>query len=635
MATPATSASSAGPLRRFWVDHVVRRFGVVDPPPNTPNLFQYRDDEAIERPFNWAQMRRLLSYMRPYTSLALLATATTVAGTVMQLARPYLLMLITDDILARHGAAFEWLVGLYLLSYVVTWLSNVFQTTLTARVGQSVIRDLRRHLYGHIQNLSLSFFDSRPAGNILVRVTNDVNALSDLFTNGVVTVITNTFMIIGIVVLMLALQWNLALACFAVLPFLWALSAGLRREIRFGWQRVRRRLSRLNAHLNEAIQGMRVTQAFVREETNAGFFWGINYAYYRTWMDTQRSSALFGPLVNVAGAIGTAVVFWYGAELLQHGAVTVGLLIAFSQYVSLFWQPISLLGNFYNSLLQAMASSERIFQFLDFQPTVRDAPTVKPLPKVRGEVVFDDVSFAYPGGRQALSHVSFSVKPGQTVALVGHTGAGKTTIVGLLARFYDPTEGAIRIDGHDLRSVSLMSLRSQIGMVLQETFLFSGTIASNLRYGKLDAAWAEVEQAAREAGLDDYLRYLPKGYETEVEERGSRLSAGQRQLLAIGRALLADPRILILDEATSSIDTHTELLVQAALHRLLKGRTAFVVAHRLSTIEQADLILVLDHGRIVERGTHQSLLEAGGVYADLLKAQFRFLELVGGLEAAR
>lgn len=619
--TQGTEVSS-GMRARF------RRFlGEIGPPSRDPGLFQYREDEEIERPFSWAQLRRLIAYVGPYRGLTAAATAVTLLGAAMQLLRPYILLLVVNQALGRRSmAALDRYVLVYLASFLVTWGASTAQTRLTARLGQSVLHDLRHDLYAHIQHLSLTFFDRRPAGNILVRVTNDVNSLGDLFTNGIVTLLSNVFLLVGIVVVMLGLKWNLALAAFAIVPALLLISTGLRRHIRLGWQRVRRRLSRLNAHLNEAIQGMRVTQAFVREPDNGTFFRNINYAYYRTWMQTIRVSGLFGPLVTLTGAFGTAIVFLYGAILVRDGQVTVGLVVAFLQYVALFWQPISMLGNLYNSLLQAMASSERIFQFLDFRPDVADRNEAPELPPVRGEVVFDHVSFSYEDGKKALDDVSFAVKPGQTVALVGHTGAGKTTIVSLLARFYDPTEGRVLVDGHDLREISLPSLRQQVAMVLQETFLFSGTIGTNLQYGRLEASAPELEQAARETGMDRHIRNLPEGYGTEVQERGNRFSAGQKQLLAIARALLADPRILILDEATSSIDTHTELEVQRALGRLLEGRTAFVVAHRLSTIRQADLILVFDHGRIVESGTHATLLAADGVYAGLIRAQFRFLE---------
>lgn len=609
--------------------------GRVDPPPPGPERFQYREDEEIDRPFNFAQMRRLLSYVGPYRGLTVAATLITLLGAATQLVRPVLLGVAIQTAARGPGdvAARTRQVGLYALaylaSYLVNWIAGIIQTRQTGVLGQRVLLDLRRNLYGHIQTLSLDFFDRHSVGSVLVRITNDVNTLNDLFTNGIVNLLTNVMLLAGIIVVMLALRWDLALACFAVIPIMLVISTGVRRHIRTSWQRVRRRLTRINSHLNEAIQGIRVTQAFTAEEENRRFFTRMNYRYYDSWRQAQRWSALFGPLVTVTGAVGTAVVFIYGTHLYLRGAVPLAVMISFVQYVGMFWSPISQLGNLYNSLLQAMASSERIFQFLDFQPLVTSLPAAPALPPLRGEVEFRAVSFSYDGRRRALDHVSFHAAPGEMVALVGHTGAGKTSVVSLLTRLYDPQEGAILVDGHDIRAVDLASLRRQVGTVLQETVLFSGTVRENLRYGRLDASDADIEAAARAVDAHEFIIALPQGYDTEIGERGNRFSVGQRQLLAFARALLADPRILVLDEATSSIDTQTEQRVQAALARLLRGRTAFVVAHRLSTIRQADRILVFSHGQIVESGGHAELLARNGVYAELLRAQFRFLEEAG------
>lgn len=623
-----------------WARFVVAAeglLGAVPPPPPGPDRFRYREDEEIDQPFNWAQLRRLLSYVGPYRGLTAAATTFTVLGAVMQLVRPLLLGLAVNVMVPPHPLPVATMerrldiyAGAYLLSFVVNWGCNFLQTRLTTRLGQSVLVDLRRHLYSHIQSLSLNFFDSRSVGSVLVRVTNDVNALNDLFTNGIVTLLTNAFMLAGIVIVMLVLRWDLALACFAVIPLLMVISTGVRQRIRLSWQVVRRRLTRINSHLNEAIQGIRVTQAFTREAENRRFFHQINHQYYETWKVAQQWSSVFSPLVTVTGALGTVVVFVYGAHMYRAGTITLGLLVSFVQYVAQFWSPISQLGMLYNSLLQAMASSERIFQFLDFQPLISSTAGAPELPTVQGAVEFDRVEFSYDGRRKALNGVSFSVRPGQMVALVGHTGAGKTSVVNLITRFYDPQAGRILIDGRDVREVDLASLRRQVGVVLQDTILFSGTVRDNLRYGRLDATDAEVEAAAAAVNAHEFIRLLPQGYETEVQERGSRFSVGQRQLLSFARALLADPRILILDEATSSIDTQTEILIQKALARLLQGRTSFVVAHRLSTIRQADQIIVFDHGQIVETGTHEQLLDGDGVYASLLRAQFRFLEVEAG-----
>ena len=612
-----------------------RWLGLVAPPPAGPERFQYREDEEIDRPFNFAQMRRLFAYVGPYRALTVSATLVTMLGAATQLVRPVLLGVAIQDAAAgrgdvAHRARLLSLYALaYLASYLVNWVAGIAQTRLTAVLGQRVLLDLRRHLYAHIQTLSLDFFDRHSVGSVLVRITNDVNTLNDLFTNGIVSLLTNFLLLGGIVVVMLVLRWDLALACFAVIPIMLVISTGVRQRIRESWQRVRRRLTRINSHLNEAIQGIRVTQAFTAEEENRRFFTRMNYAYYDSWRQAQRWSSLFGPLVTLTGALGTAVVFIYGAELFLHRVISLAVMISFVQYVGMFWSPISQLGNLYNSLLQAMASSERIFQFLDFHPRVTSPQLAPDLPAVSGEVEFRNVGFSYDGRRRALDGVSFHATPGEMVALVGHTGAGKTSVVSLLTRLYDPQEGSILVDGRDIRTVSLASLRRQVGTVLQETVLFSGTVRDNLRYGRLDATDEEIEAAARAVDAHEFIMALPQGYETEIGERGSRFSVGQRQLLAFARALLADPRILVLDEATSSIDTHTEQRVQAALARLLRGRTAFVVAHRLSTIRQADRILVFAHGQIVESGGHAELLARNGVYADLLRAQFRFLEEPG------
>lgn len=565
-----------------------RWMGAVPAPPPGPDRFRYREDEDIDQPFNWAQLRRLLAYVGPYRGLTAAATLFTLLGALTQLVRPLLLIAAVNVMVPPHPLSVSHRLHLldlyavvYLASYLLNWVCNLVQTRFTTRLGQAVLIDLRHHLYAHIQSLSLNFFDARSVGSVLVRVTNDVNSLNDLFTNGIVSLLTNFFMLGGIIVVMLVLRWDLALACFSVIPVLLLISTGMRRRIRVSWQIVRQRLTRINAHLNEAISGIRVTQAFARECENRRFFYQINYQYYTTWKIAQRWSSLFSPLVTVTGAVGTAVVFIYGTEMYRVDAITLGLLVGFVQYVAQFWSPISQLGMLYNSLLQAMASSERIFQFLDFQPLIASAAESRELPVLLGGVEFDRVEFSYDGRRKALDGVSFRVEPGQMVALVGHTGAGKTSVVNLITRFYDPQVGRILVDGNDVRDANLASLRRQVGVVLQDTILFSGSVRDNLRYGRLDASDAEVEAAALAVSAHDFIARLPQGYDTEVQERGSRFSVGQRQLLSFARALLADPRILILDEATSSIDTQTEVIIQRALARLLKGRTSFVVAHRL------------------------------------------------------
>lgn len=383
--------------------------------------------------------------------------------------------------------------------------------------------------------------------------------------------------------------------------------------------------SRINSHLNESIQGIRVTQAYTQERENMNYFDFMNTDSKKSWNKASAMNQAFGPMIEITGGFGTMILFWLGAYLIQSGELTVGLLVAFSSYVSNFWDPINRLGQMYNQLLVAMASSERIFEYLDEQPSVQDNPGAKPLGTIRGDINFNKVVFEYEKGRAALKGIDLDVKAGQSIALVGHTGSGKSTIINLIGRFYDIKSGRITIDGEDIREVTLDSLRRQIGIVLQDTFIFSGTIRDNIRFGRLDATDEEVENAAKAVDAHDFIMKLPGGYETEVEERGSALSMGQRQLLSFARALLANPRILILDEATASIDTETELKIQEALKILLQGRTSFIVAHRLSTIRHADKIVVLDHGEIKEEGTHRELTSRDGVYNGLIEAQFRFL----------
>jgi ATP-binding cassette subfamily B multidrug efflux pump len=418
---------------------------------------------------------------------------------------------------------------------------------------------------------------------------------------------------------------KLALAAMLVVPIMVVVSTKFRVTVRRAWREVRKRSARINSHLNEALQGMRVTQAFVQEEENQAFSDYLNNDYRQTMIRTSKMGDMLNPLITITGGLGVCIVYWYGATLFKQGEIPLGTVYAFAAYQGRFWEPITRLGNLYNQLLQAMASSERIFEFIDTKPTITESENVITLPHVQGKVVYDHVHFAYSADKPTLQDVSLEVEPGQIIALVGQTGSGKTTFVNLLSRFYDATSGRILIDGHDVKDVTLSSLRSQIGVVLQDTFLFSGTIMENLRFGRLDASDEEVIAAAKAIGAHEFIQALPEGYQTYVSERGSGVSLGQRQLLSFARAVLANPRILILDEATASIDTETEQKVQIALAKLLEGRTSFVVAHRLSTIRNADCILVMDHGRIVQKGNHAALMGEPGIYRDLVEAQYRFI----------
>ncbi|BAD39618.1 ABC transporter ATP-binding protein [Symbiobacterium thermophilum] len=603
--------------------------------------FYYREEQVFEKPFDWNQLKRLGAFLVPYLRYVILAGIAMLGVTVTRLAVPWLMAQAIDTALESEVRFTRWtqwlepyartdrlfiLAGAMLAVYLVNWLANYAQIRLTSWVGQRALYDLRTKIFAHVQSLSMRFFDTRPAGSILVRVTNDVNSLQDLFTNGIISALQDVLTLVGIILIMMSMHLKLSVVIFAFLPLMMVTTVRLRTRVRHGWQRVRIQRSRLTAHLAEAIQGVRVTQAFSQQEPNKDFFADMNVEVRKTWMDTIRLNAWFNPIVEIMGALGTAVVYWYGTRILQGGGITVGVLVAFVTYVGQFWEPILRLTQLYGNVLVAMASSERIFEYLDTKPTVPEKPDAQPLPPIRGEVELDNVTFAYEEGRTALRGVSLKVNPGETVALVGHTGAGKTSIINLLSRFYDVNEGAVRIDGVDVRDVTLESLRRQIAVVLQDTFIFSGTIMDNIRYGRLDATDEEVIEAAEAVRAHDFIMRLPHGYQTEVRERGSRLSMGERQLISFARALLADPRILVLDEATASIDTQTELLIQEALARLLQGRTSFVIAHRLATIRNADKIVVLDHGQIVEMGTHESLMARRGAYYNLIQAQFKFIE---------
>ncbi|WP_028530895.1 ABC transporter ATP-binding protein [Paenibacillus sp. HW567] len=605
--------------------------GAADEAQTLEERFVYKDDDVIDKAFDWKQFTRLFSYMKPYAKQMLpFISAMMILGTITKLTVPYLTSMAIDKAIApKDGhpslSLLYTLTATVVVLYLIQWIAGVYRIKYTNVIGQRVIYDLRSDLFRHIQKLSFNFFDKRPAGSVLVRVTNDINSLQDLFTNGVVNLMIDSVQLIGIMVILLLINWKLGLAVMITVPIMFFVSTKLRQKIRIAWQDVRMKNSRINSHLNESIQGIRVTQAYTQEQENMNYFDAMNMDNRKSWNKASAMNQAFGPIIEITGGFGTMILFWFGAYLIQSGELTVGFLVAFSTYVSNFWDPINRLGQMYNQLLVAMASSERIFEYLDEQPTVQDKSDAAALPKIVGDIKFDKVVFEYEKGRAALKGIDLDVKAGQSIALVGHTGSGKSTIINLISRFYDVKSGHITIDGRDVRDVTLQSLREQIGIVLQDTFIFSGTIRDNIRFGRLDATDQEVEAAARAVDAHDFISKLPGGYETEVEERGSALSMGQRQLLSFARALLANPRILILDEATASIDTETEVKIQEALKILLQGRTSFIVAHRLSTIRHADKIVVLDHGEIKEEGTHAELTAHEGIYNGLIEAQFRFL----------
>ncbi|MBS4203957.1 ABC transporter ATP-binding protein [Lederbergia citrea] len=594
--------------------------------------FRYSTDQVIDKPFNWKQMGRLIGYLKPYAKTLLPASIITVLiSTAVRLIIPILIGVYALDKAINEQKNITFLmtiVAIIAALYVLSYVANIYRIKWSYELGQGVIYDLRKHVFTHVQGLSHRFFDQRSAGSILVRIMNDTNSLQELFTNGVINIFMDLLMLAGVIVILFTLSPQLTLAVLVILPLMFFISTTLRRSIRRAWQNMRIKQAKLNSHLNESIQGIRVTQSFTQEQENIAFFDGVNHENYEAWQVATKKSAFFRPLVELTNAIGTAVLIWFGAHLIQSSSLSLGEFVSFAFYLGMFWEPISRLGQVYNQLLVGMASSERIFEYLDEEPIVHEKKDAINIKDIEGRINFNQVEFSYDDTRKALKGITLEMKPGQTIALVGHTGSGKSTIANLITRFYDPTAGSVQIDHHDLRDISLQSLRHQISIVLQDTFIFSGTIMENIRFGNPNASNEEVKAAARAIGADKFINNLPNGFDTEVEERGNILSVGERQLLSFARALLADPRIIILDEATASIDTETEVQIQHALKTLLKGRTSIIIAHRLSTIRDADKIFVLENGQIIEEGDHEYLMEHKGEYYRLIKAQFKVMEAI-------
>lgn len=589
---------------------------------------KYDIDEVMEDKFDINQLKRLFTYVRPYKGQLALALFLMLSSSALTMLFPTFIMKIMDEYIPAGNI--HAIVQITIITVVIILYSCIcirWKIRITSRIGQEIVHQLRSDIFCHLQELPFSYYDERPHGKIQVRVVNYVNSLSDLLSNGIINTITDMCNLIFILIFMLTLHVRLTLICLCGLPVLAAVIIAVKKKQRSAWQIQSNKQSNLTAYIAESINGIRVTQSFVRENENTSIFNRLSDNYRDAWMRAVKYNFLMWPCIDSISTVTTAIIYvvgisWISGELY---GVTVGVLIAFSSYISRFWEPINTLASFYNSLLTAIAYLERIFETIDEPVNVKDAPDAVPMPPIKGEVSFQNVCFSYEDGVQILNNVNFTAKPGDTYAIVGPTGAGKSTIVNLISRFYNVDSGTITIDGTDISKVTLSSLRKQMGIMMQDSFIFSGTIMDNIRYGNLNATDEEVIAAAKTVCAHDFIMDMEDGYQTQVNERGSRLSAGQRQLISFARALLENPAILILDEATSSIDTETEILLQKGLNKLLEGRTSFIIAHRLSTIKNANCIMYVDKGNILEKGTHEELLAKHGEYYKLFMSQYDFL----------
>ena len=582
----------------------------------------YRNDEDLEEPFNIKHLLRASSYILKYKNQMILALIFSALAGLANLIGPMLTQKSLDEVIpAKDMKMLFVLTGLFVGAVIVSVIFASIRSKIMVNVSQKIIYDIRRDLFEHLQKLSFQYYDDRPHGKILIRVVNYVNSVSDMLSNGLINIILEVINLIFIVAFMLMVDVQLALVVLCGVPILAAFMLWIKNRQRIAWQMVSNKNSNLNAYLQENIVGAKVTQMFAREEENADIFANLTEDCRGTWMTAVRYNNLIWPGIDTISVIIRASIFVAGVVLFGAGAKSVGTIMAVSGYAARFWQPIMNLGNIFNMFINNVAYLERIFETMDEEITIDNAKDAEVLPPIKGAVTFENVSFSYEEGKEVLHNVSFEVKPGESVALVGPTGAGKSTIINLVSRFYDVDSGRVLIDGHDVAKVTIPSLRSQMGIMLQDSFIFSGTIEDNIRYGKLDATLDEIIASSKKVCAHDFITGLPDGYNSEVHERGSLLSQGQKQLISFARTLLSDPAILILDEATSSIDVQTEKALQAGLDSMLKGRTSFIIAHRLSTIKNCDKIMYIDDGGIKECGTHDELMAKKGAYYKLNTAQ--------------
>lgn len=582
----------------------------------------YKQDEVLEEPFNFKHLLRAWKYIKTYSSRMILALLLSAVGGIAALYSPKITRYALDEVIpAGDKTTLFKLVLLLLVIFILSIVFITIRSRIMVKVSQNIIYDIRKDLFAHLQKLPFQYYDDRPHGKILIRVVNYVNSVSDMLSNGLINVVLEIINIIFIIIFMFTTDVKLSIVVMVGIPFLAAFMMWIKNKQRKAWQQVSNKNSNLNAYLQENIVGARITQIFAREDENAKIFENLSDNCRKTWMNALVYTNLVWPGIDTLAVLIRAAIFIAGVILFGQGQETLGTIVAISSYASRFWQPIMNLGNIFNVFINNIAYLERIFETLDEPVNVDDCEGATELPDIKGEVEFKNVFFSYEEGKEVLHDVSFKVNPGESVALVGPTGAGKSTIVSLISRFYNLDSGKILIDGQDISKVTLHSLRSKMGIMLQDSFIFSGTIEDNIRYGKLDATSEEIQEASKVVCADSFIKSMSDGYQTEVKERGSLLSQGQKQLISFARTLLSNPSILVLDEATSSIDVQTERALQKGLDAMLKGRTSFIIAHRLSTIKNCNKIMYIDHGGIIEAGTHDELMAKKGAYYKLYCSQ--------------
>lgn len=589
-----------------------------------------QEEEILGKAYDARLMRRLARYLKPYRWYIILAIIVLIIATLAELAGPFITKIAIDKyITTKNVSGLSGIIALFVGLMALQFIMQYIEVYITQWVGQRTMYDIRMELFAHIEDLGLSFFDKNPVGRLVTRVTSDIDALNELFTSGVVAIFGDVIMLFGIIGVMLYLNWRLAVISMAVIPPLFVATIIFRNKVRESFRRVRTRVARINAFLQEHIAGMWVVQSFVAEKRTFGKFDLLNRDLRDSHLKSVFYFSVFFPVVEILGAVSLALIIWYGGGQIIHKALTYGALVAFIQYTERFFQPIRDLSEKYNILQQAMASSERIFKLLDVKPDIVDTPSVKKMEEIKGAIKFENLHFAYDDEEWVLKNINLDIKPGERIAIVGATGAGKTSIISLLLRFYNYQKGDIKLDGVSIKDIPLKDYRRNFALVLQDIFMFSGDIARNIRLGNKEIADPDILEALRTVGADGFINNYDDGIKHVLRERGSNLSVGQRQLLAFARALAFDPKILILDEATSSVDTQTENLIQEALQKLLEGRTSIIIAHRLSTIKNSNRIVVMHKGVIKEEGTHAQLLALRGIYYRLYQLQYKEQEIVG------